>query len=152
VRVPCRYVRRRQRAARAASAPPLRRARLHPSPPRRAWPGPQTETRSIRVPAHRYTPLREAWQAILTPLVSHLKLQARFNATNRRVELRASQYTTEPSALQRGEDFVRAFMLGFDLADAIALLRLDDLYIGAHSACWPSYPRTAGAGANAAAA
>jgi len=31
--------------------------------------------------------------------------------------------------LQQGEDFVKAFSLGFDVEDAIALLRLDDLYI-----------------------
>lgn len=37
--------------------------------------------------------------------------------------------TTDPSALQRGADFVKAFALAFDVDDAIALLRLDDLYI-----------------------
>jgi RNA-binding protein PNO1 len=37
--------------------------------------------------------------------------------------------TTDPSALQRGADFVKAFTLCFDVDDAIALLRLDDLYI-----------------------
>ena len=29
-----------------------------------------------------------------------------------------------------GEDYIHAFMLGFDIDDAVALLRLDDLYIG----------------------
>src|SRR5687768_4095787 len=37
--------------------------------------------------------------------------------------------TTLPSALQKSADYIRAFMLGFELRDAIALLRLDELYI-----------------------
>ena len=36
----------------------------------------------------------------------------------------------DSSCLQKGEDYIHAFMLGFDIADAVALLRLDDLYIG----------------------
>ncbi len=51
------------------------------------------------------------------------------NVKNKRVELRTSKHTTDAGALQKGEDFVRAFALGFDVDDAIALLRLDDLYI-----------------------
>jgi len=45
------------------------------------------------------------------------------------VELRNSKYTKDTGALQKGADFIRAFSLGFDVDDAIALLRLDDLYI-----------------------
>lgn len=51
------------------------------------------------------------------------------NVKNRAVELRTSKHTTDSGALQKGEDFVKAFSLGFDTADSIALLRLDDLYI-----------------------
>lgn len=51
------------------------------------------------------------------------------NVSARAVEIRSSKYTTDSGALQKGEDFVRAFCLGFDLEDAIAMLRLDDLYI-----------------------
>ncbi len=73
------------------------------------------------------------------------------NTKNKAVELRSSKHTTDPGALQKGEDFVKAFSLGFDVEDvgvwaeiperpfyraitnscpqAIALLRLDDLYI-----------------------
>lgn len=36
------------------------------------------EYRRIRCPSHRYTPLREHWEQILTPLVEYLKLQVRF--------------------------------------------------------------------------
>jgi rRNA processing protein Krr1/Pno1 len=50
------------------------------------------------------------------------------NLKNKAVELRNSQFTTEPGALQKGEDFIRAITYGFDVDDAIALLRLDDLY------------------------
>jgi RNA-binding protein PNO1 len=50
------------------------------------------------------------------------------NIKNRTVELRTSRHTTDLGALQKGEDFVKAFALGFDAADAVALLRLDDLY------------------------
>jgi hypothetical protein len=33
------------------------------------------EYRRVRCPTHRYTPLREHWEQILTPLVEYLKLQ-----------------------------------------------------------------------------
>lgn len=58
-----------------------------------------------------------------------MKLLIRMNPKARAVELKPSQFTTDPGALQKGEDFVKAFMLGFELADALALLRLDDLYV-----------------------
>lgn len=37
------------------------------------------EYRRVRCPPHRYTPLREHWEQILTPLVEYLKLQVRRN-------------------------------------------------------------------------
>ncbi|KAF2200024.1 eukaryotic type KH-domain (KH-domain type I) [Delitschia confertaspora ATCC 74209] len=87
------------------------------------------ETRKVPVPPHRLSPLRSAWPKIYPPLVEHLKLQVRMNMKTKSVELRTSSQTTDTGALQKGEDFIRAFMLGFDTDDAIALLRLDDLYI-----------------------
>lgn len=35
----------------------------------------------------------------------------------------------QTGALQKGADFIQAFCYGFDLQDAIALLRMDDLYV-----------------------
>ena len=87
------------------------------------------EYRRIRCPPHRYTPLKENWEQILLPLVQYLKLQVRFNTKTRSVEMRTSPHTIDSGALQKGADFCSAFMLGFEVQDAVALLRLDDLYI-----------------------
>jgi RNA-binding protein PNO1 len=89
----------------------------------------KAEYRRIRCPAHRYTPLRENWEQLLTPLVEYLKLQVRFNTRTRSVEMKTSRHTGDASSLQKGADFISAFMLGFEPQDAVALLRLDDLFI-----------------------
>lgn len=87
------------------------------------------ELRKVPIPPHRMSPLKSSWPKIYPPLVEHLKLQVRMNIKRNTVELRTSDQTTDTGALQKGEDFVKAFTLGFDVDDAIALLRLDDLYI-----------------------
>ena len=86
-------------------------------------------SRKVPIPPHRMTPLRAAWAKIYPPLVEHLKLQVRMNVKSKAVELRTCKTTTDAGALQKGADFVKAFSLGFDTDDAIALLRLDDLFI-----------------------
>ena len=43
--------------------------------------------------------------------------------------MKTSKHTIDTGALQKGADFVSAFMLGFEVQDAVALLRLDDLYL-----------------------
>ncbi|KAI1436679.1 pre-rRNA-processing protein [Xylaria sp. CBS 124048] len=86
------------------------------------------QSRKVPVPPHRFSPLKHSWPQIYPPLVEHLKLAVRMNVKNKAVELRNSK-TSAPGALQKGEDFIRAFCLGFDVQDAIALLRLDDLYL-----------------------
>ncbi|RPA75320.1 hypothetical protein BJ508DRAFT_418187 [Ascobolus immersus RN42] len=87
------------------------------------------ESRKIPIPPHRMTPLKNSWPKLYPPLVEHLKLMVRMNIKDKAVELRSSRHTTSTGALQQGADFIKAFALGFDLDDAIALLRLDDLYI-----------------------
>ncbi|KAF2168962.1 hypothetical protein M409DRAFT_20975 [Zasmidium cellare ATCC 36951] len=89
----------------------------------------RAEERKVRVPPHRMSPLKNSWTKIYPPLVEHLKLQVRMNIAKKAVELRTSSHTTDTGAIQKGADFIQAFCLGFDLDDAIALLRLDDLYI-----------------------
>lgn len=87
------------------------------------------ESRKVPIPPHRMAPLKAAWPKIYPPLVEYLKLQVRMNLRSKAVELRSCKKTTDPGALQKGADFIKAFSLGFDIDDAIALLRLDDLYI-----------------------
>ncbi|XP_023950215.1 RNA-binding protein pno1 [Bicyclus anynana] len=85
--------------------------------------------RKVAVPAHRYTPLRENWLKIFTPIVEHLLLQVRFNTKSRNVEIRVGPETKDDANLQKAADFVKAFIYGFDVEDALALLRLDDLFV-----------------------
>ena len=85
------------------------------------------EFRKIPVPPHRMTPLREHWEDIVGPIVEHMKLQIKMNIKLKRVELRTCRLTDDPSALQRASQFIKAFMCGFEVQDAIAMLRLEDI-------------------------
>ncbi|KAK3399866.1 hypothetical protein B0T20DRAFT_171380 [Sordaria brevicollis] len=89
----------------------------------------RAETRKIGIPPNRMSALKANWTKIYPPLVEHCKLQVRMNIKEKRVELRSSRHTLTPESLQMGADFVSAFAMGFDIDDAIALLRLDSLYI-----------------------
>jgi len=91
--------------------------------------GGSREFRKIPVPPHRYTPLKENWMKIFNPIVEHLNLQIRFNLSKKMVEIRSCKDTSDVGNIQKAEDFIKAFMLGFEVEDALALLRLDDLYV-----------------------
>lgn len=89
----------------------------------------KVEFRKVFVPTHRYTPLKEHWMELYTPITEQMKIDVRMNLKNRKVELKTRRDTEDISALQKSADFVSAFVLGFEISDAIALLRLDDLYV-----------------------
>nr|CAG4642020.1 EOG090X0D0V [Eurycercus lamellatus] len=99
--------------------PPVKREKL----------GNGTEMRKIAVPSHRYSPLKENWMKLFTPIVEHLHLQVRFNLKNRQVEIRSCKDTEDIGNLQKAADFVKAFICGFEVEDALALIRLDDLFV-----------------------
>ncbi|KAM7385312.1 hypothetical protein PAMP_001400 [Pampus punctatissimus] len=87
------------------------------------------EMRKIAVPAHRYTPLKENWLKIFTPIVENLQLQVRFNLKTRNVEIKTCKDTQDIGSLTKAADFVKAFVLGFQVEDALALIRLDELFL-----------------------
>ena len=62
-------------------------------------------------------------------MIPYKYIRFRFNQKKKLVELRASKACTEISALQKGVDFVTAFTYGFDIDDALALVRLDELFL-----------------------
>ncbi|KMT19589.1 hypothetical protein BVRB_1g012050 [Beta vulgaris subsp. vulgaris] len=89
----------------------------------------QVQFKMVAVPDHRYTPLEKAWLEIYTPIYEQMKIDVRMNLKARTVELKTRADTPDVSNLQKCADFVHAFMLGFDITDAVALLRVDELFI-----------------------
>ena len=55
--------------------------------------------------------------------------KVRFNLKTRNVEIRTCKETVDIQNLQKAADFVRAFVYGFEVDDALALVRLDDLFV-----------------------
>ncbi|SCV71342.1 BQ2448_2930 [Microbotryum intermedium] len=117
-----------------------------------------TQRRKIGIPPHRMTPLKRDWIKIYTPLVEECGLQVRMNVGRKCVEMKVSflmqvipyvtkrgqrkhcphaelqfsqtsKHTPSPSSLTRASDFLSAYALGFAVEDAIALLRLEELYV-----------------------
>ncbi|KAL4402357.1 pre-rRNA-processing protein Pno1 [Malassezia pachydermatis] len=89
----------------------------------------KSQLRKIPVPPHRMSPLKRDWPKIYTPLVEQAGLMVRMNPRTRCVEIKSSKHTEDLGVLQKASDFVKAYTLGFDADDALALLRLDDLYV-----------------------
>jgi RNA-binding protein PNO1 len=89
----------------------------------------KVDYRRVLVPMNRMKPLKENWTTIVKALVEHMKIQVKMNVKGKCVEMRSCDTTQDVSAIQKSEEFLKAFMCGFDLQDAIAMLRLEDLYL-----------------------
>ncbi|KAH9945857.1 uncharacterized protein BXZ73DRAFT_95377 [Epithele typhae] len=113
----------------AAAPPPTDAPAFPPLPASAQRSALKSEVRRIPMPPHRMTPLKKEWVNIFSPLTEILQLQVRMNVRRKCVEIRTSKHTKDVGAIQKGADFVKAFALGFDVHDSIALLRLDDLYL-----------------------
>jgi hypothetical protein len=107
---------------------PLQKVRFMPVTNEKTSDG-KYEMRKVHVPPNRLNPIKDNWMRIYTPIVEYLKLQIRFNVKSRNVEIRTCDETTEIGGLQKAADFVKAYVLGFEIEDALALIRLDDLFL-----------------------
>jgi RNA-binding protein PNO1 len=56
-------------------------------------------------------------------------MKTRFNPRLHAVELQTTPLTAHPNAVQKSVDFVQAFVNGFEVNDALALVRLDDIFM-----------------------
>ncbi|KAI1726823.1 RNA-binding protein pno1 [Ditylenchus destructor] len=88
-----------------------------------------TEMRRVAVPPHRFGALKQNWAKIVTPVVKELDMQIRYNLRTRNVEIRCPREDSNKANLQKSADFVRAIVLGFSVDDAMALIRLDHLFL-----------------------
>ncbi|KAJ3492129.1 hypothetical protein NLI96_g229 [Meripilus lineatus] len=70
------------------------------------------------------TPLKKDWVNVFGPLTEMLGLQVRMNVQRKCVEIREKLVLS-----RRVQILLNPSALGFDVNDAIALLRLDDLYL-----------------------
>lgn len=87
------------------------------------------QTRSVKVPHHRFPPLKKVWMDVYAPLVEQCRLEVRMNLKTKAVDIRTCKETADVALLQKAEDFVKAVVAGFEVRDALALLRMDDIYI-----------------------
>lgn len=88
----------------------------------------ELDLRKIPVPVNRRAALKENWLKIITPIVEKLQLQIRYNIKAKQIEIKMSK-DADVSNLQKAADFVKAFIYGFEVEDALALIRLEDLFV-----------------------
>ncbi|EDR24076.1 pre-rRNA-processing protein PNO1, putative [Entamoeba dispar SAW760] len=88
----------------------------------------EDELREIHVPGQRFNYVKENWIGIYQPIVSQLKLNIRMNPSKKIIQLKTND-KSQLDSLQRASDFINAIGKGFEVKDAIALLRMDDIFV-----------------------
>merc|ERR1719265_120110 len=86
-------------------------------------------SQNIYVPLNRYKHLKKNWQKLIKPLILQLKLFVRINLKLKQIEIRFGPETEQLDALTRAINYVRAFILGFEIKDALTILRLNNIFL-----------------------
>ncbi|KAL2944356.1 RNA-binding protein pno1 [Bienertia sinuspersici] len=89
----------------------------------------EVQSRKIRVPLHRFRPLKKEWRNIYDLVSENMKINIRMNLKTRFVELKTRPEDHNSQRLMKCGDFVRAFILGFGVDDAKTLLQNNDVYV-----------------------
>ncbi|EAX99146.1 KH domain containing protein [Trichomonas vaginalis G3] len=85
--------------------------------------------RRVAIPPNRRTYLKNNFPQITEPIIKYLKLDLRYNSRKGCVELRTNALTSNPNAMTKAIDFLTAINAGFEIADALALVRLEDIFM-----------------------
>ncbi|KAK2971933.1 hypothetical protein RJ640_004953 [Escallonia rubra] len=87
------------------------------------------EILGVPVPPHRLAPLTKAWAEICKVIYEEMKIDIRMNPKKHMVKMRLKADTPDAGNLQKCANFLSAFMLGFEVVDANALLFEDDIRV-----------------------
>ncbi|KAK4472640.1 hypothetical protein MN116_003874 [Schistosoma mekongi] len=89
------------------------------------------EVRSLIVPRNRRTPVRNSWASIVEVLTKQLKLMVCMKTDKKswKIFIKPSLETRDAQHIQKGYDFVNAFLKGFKYEDALAVVRIDGIYV-----------------------
>merc|ERR1712113_157347 len=91
----------------------------------------EDEVRTILVPNNRRTPLKDIWNSIVEVLTKQLKLMVCIRTREKiwKIFVKTSPETKELQHLQKGCDFINAFLKGFKYEDALAVVRIGGIYV-----------------------
>lgn len=87
------------------------------------------DLRKVSIPQHRMSPLKKHWNEILEVLVTKLNLECKVDPKKRLVMVRSPDGEKAAQLLDKAAEYLKAFLYGFELRDAVALLRLDDIFM-----------------------
>lgn len=94
-----------------------------------AAPTVEADFRAVTIPPNRRAYIKNNYQQIIPPIVQQLKLDIRYDTSTNQVLLRTNNLTENPNAITKAVDFINAITYGFEIADALALVRLDDIFM-----------------------